>query len=41
MLMHVGQTKRHDQELEVTTVHAECRLVDLIRVHPHLVVPTA
>ena len=37
----VGEPKRHHQELEVAVVGAERRLLDVRRVHAHLVVPRA
>ena len=37
----VGEPKRHHQELEVAVVGAESGLLDVRRVHPHLVVPGA
>lgn len=37
----IGEAKRHHQELEVTVVHPECCLVDVISVHAHLVIAVA
>ena len=37
----IGKPKRHHQELEVVMVGAEHRLLDVCRVHAHLVVPRA
>jgi hypothetical protein len=37
----IGQPKGHHQELEVATVCVECRLVDAVRVHVHLVIAAA
>ena len=34
----VGETKRHDEELEVAVVGAECRLLRVGQVHAHLVI---
>jgi hypothetical protein len=38
---HVGEAERHHQELEVAVMGAERRLVNVVWMHPHLMVPTA
>lgn len=37
----VGEAERHHQELEVAMVSAERRLLDVVRVHAHLMVARA
>jgi hypothetical protein len=35
------ERSKHHQELVVAVVRAKCRLVDVVGLHPHLVVPQA
>lgn len=37
----IGEAKRHHQELEVAMMSPECRLRDIVRMHPHLMIAGA